>query len=67
MLSGDRDDERKTARDEQETERCRPAARRQHTWSRAIESAPQDLPTCVYGYVSNYNDDDDDDDDDDLG
>ena len=27
MLSVDRDDERATARDEQETERCRPAAR----------------------------------------
>ena len=27
MLSVDRDDERETARDEQETERCRPAAR----------------------------------------
>ena len=27
MLSVDRDDERETARDEQETERCRPAGR----------------------------------------
>ena len=27
MLSVDRDDERETVRDEQETERCRPAAR----------------------------------------
>ena len=27
MLSVDREDERETARDEQETQRCRPAAR----------------------------------------
>ena len=45
MLSVDREDERETARDEQETERCRPAATLARCLLKLVTRAPA---TCKY-------------------